>query len=87
MSLSFFLQASHTKEPSNWALVEDAAIVYSAGFFITVCPEAIAAVSEHCAQNGKVYAMNLSAPFISQVPPFKATLMATMPPHRRPVWQ
>jgi adenosine kinase len=72
-------QASHAKEPANWALVEDAAIVYSAGFFITVCPDAIAAVSEHCAKHNKVYAMNLSAPFISQVPPFKATLMATMP--------
>lgn len=72
-------QASHTKEPANWALVESASIVYSAGFFITVCPDAIAAVSAHCAESGKIYAMNLSAPFISQVPPFKATLMATMP--------
>ena len=74
-----FFQASHAKEPANWALVEDASIIYSAGFFITVSPDAIAAAAEHCSSNNKIYAMNLSAPFISQVPPFKATLMATMP--------
>ncbi len=41
----------------------------------TRCPlahtESIAAVSAHCAANDKIYCMNLSAPFIMQVPPFK----------------
>ena len=57
------------KQPENWALVEAARVIYSAGFFITVSPESILLVAKHCAANNKVYCMNLSAPFISQVPP------------------
>jgi pfkB family carbohydrate kinase len=63
----FSAQASHVQEPENWAVVEKAKIIYSAGFFITVSPEAIAATSKHAAAANKVYAMNLSAPFIMQV--------------------
>ena len=53
-------------QPENWAIVEKARIVYSAGFFITVSPEAILKTAKHCAENNKIYAMNLSAPFIMQ---------------------
>jgi sugar/nucleoside kinase (ribokinase family) len=144
----------HLEKPENWAAVEAAKVVYSAGFFITVSPEAIAKTSRHCCDKGKVYCMvrswgggrwatcvvlvlgrmawhvrqfgasvarlaegacavepagwllslaamqrglmcagtraltpallpaplqNLSAPFIMQVPPFKAVLLDTMP--------
>ena len=55
------------KAPENWALVEAASIIYSAGFFITVSPESILLVAKHCAAHNKVYCMNLSAPFISEV--------------------
>ena len=55
------------KQPENWALVEAARVIYSAGFFITVSPESILLVAKHCAENNKAYCMNLSAPFISQV--------------------
>ena len=55
------------KQPENWALVEAAQVIYSAGFFITVSPESIMLVAKHCADNNKPYCMNLSAPFISQV--------------------
>lgn len=55
------------KSPENWALVEAASIIYSAGFFITVSPESILLVAKHCAAHNKVYCMNLSAPFISEV--------------------
>lgn len=61
------MQASHVQEPENWAVVEKAKIIYSAGFFTTVSPEAIAATSKHAAAANKIYAMNLSAPFIMQV--------------------
>merc|ERR1711988_1725968 len=54
-------------------------IVYSAGFFITVSPEAIEAVSEQTAKSGAIYCINLSAPFIVQVPPFRACLEKTLP--------
>merc|ERR1712032_1268129 len=44
-----------------------------------VSPESIEKASKHCNAEGKIYCMNLSAPFIMEVPPFKATLMKTMP--------
>ena len=59
-------QVEHVKQPNNWAVIEKAKLVYSAGFFITVSPESIMATGRHCAEHNKVYAMNLSAPFICQ---------------------
>jgi adenosine kinase len=61
------LQADHVLKPENWSVVESARVVYSAGFFITVSPESIMAAAQHCADNDKIYCMNLSAPFIMQV--------------------
>jgi adenosine kinase len=70
---------AHLQEPANWAIASGAKIIYSAGFFITVSPPSIKLASEEAAKNGNLYCMNLSAPFIMQVPPFKACLDATMP--------
>lgn len=73
------------KKPDNFALLEKARVVYSAGFFITVSPESIMACAEHCASvkdangNKKSYCMNISAPFIVQVPPFKKVLTDALP--------
>ncbi|KAJ9515376.1 hypothetical protein QJQ45_016371 [Haematococcus lacustris] len=64
---------------ANFDLVEAARIIYCTGFFITVSPDSIAAVAKHAAEHDKIYAMNLSAPFIVQVPPFKKVLMDSMP--------
>ena len=61
------VQVEHVKAPENWALVEAARVIYSAGFFITVSPESISLVAKHCAAANKIYCMNLSAPFISEV--------------------
>merc|ERR1711933_515156 len=52
---------------------------YSAGFFATVSPEAIKQVSAEKAKGDGIYCMNLSAPFLMQVPPFKAVFVETMP--------
>merc|ERR1712194_632345 len=60
-------------------LLEEAKVVYSAGFFITVCPPAMKQAAEHCCKNGKAYCLNLSAPFICEVPPFKAVLDDLIP--------
>jgi adenosine kinase len=30
------MQVDHVKKPENWAVVEAARVIYSAGFFITV---------------------------------------------------
>lgn len=68
---------THAKE--NWSLVESARVVYCTGFFITVSPDSIAAVASHCAENDKIFTMNLSAPFIMQVPPFKKVLLDSIP--------
>jgi adenosine kinase len=72
-------KVDHVKQPENWKIVEQAKIVYSAGFFITVSPPSIEAVSNHTATSGAIYCLNLSAPFIVQVPPFRACLEATLP--------
>lgn len=72
-------KVDHVKKADNWAVVEAARVVYSAGFFITVSPEAIMATAKFCAENDRIYCMNLSAPFIMQVPPFKKTLMDALP--------
>ena len=40
--------------------------MYSAGFFLTVSPPSMILAAKHCAENNKVFAVNLAAPFISQ---------------------
>ena len=70
---------AHAEAAENWALVEKAKFYYISGFFFTVSPDTIMKVAEHAKEAGKCFMMNLSAPFIMQVPPFKAALTATMP--------
>merc|ERR1719420_2024334 len=72
-------KASHCQESSNWAVVSGAKIIYSAGFFATVSAEAIALASKEAAKTGATYCMNLSAPFLMQVPPFKKVFVDTIP--------
>ena len=48
------------------AMVESAKVVYSSGFFLTVSPDSMLKVAEHAGNNGKHFAMNLSAPFLCQ---------------------
>lgn len=73
------------KQEENMAVLQKARVVYSAGFFITVSPESIMVCAEHCASvkssdgKKKQYCMNISAPFIVQVPPFKKALMDALP--------
>merc|ERR1719272_1171188 len=70
---------THLQEPANWAVCSGAKIIYSAGFFATVSAEAIKLASEEAAKTGALYCMNLSAPFLMQVPPFKAVFVNTIP--------
>merc|ERR1712224_779160 len=72
-------KASHCQESSNWAVVSGAKIIYSAGFFATVSPEAIELASQEAAKTGALYCLNLSAPFLMQVPPFKAVFVKSIP--------
>lgn len=67
-------KVEHLQEAEPAAVMASAKVIYSAGFFITACGEAVIAAAEHCLANSKTYAVNISAPFICEVPPFKATL-------------
>ncbi|GHP03162.1 hypothetical protein PPROV_000191700 [Pycnococcus provasolii] len=70
---------AHLEKPENWAMVEAAKVVYSAGFFITVSPDSMMKVAQHCCEENKVYCLNLSAPFIVEVPPFLEALKNLLP--------
>lgn len=72
-------KVEHLKMSDNWAIVENAKFYYISGFFITVSPESILSVAKHAAEKDKCFMMNLAAPFIMEVPPFKATLMEALP--------
>merc|ERR1719163_167950 len=72
-------KVEHLKKPENWAICEAAKIIYSAGFFITVCPDAMRAACAEAAKRDAIYCVNLSAPFLMIVPPFKAVFVELMP--------
>jgi len=69
----------HVKKPENMKLVQEAKIIYSAGFFITVSPDSMRAACSEAARRGALYCLNLSAPFLMMVPPFKALFVELMP--------
>jgi len=71
-------KVDHVNQPDNLKIVQGAKIIYSAGFFITVSPESIQLASREMKQTG-IYCLNLSAPFLMQVPPFKKVFLDTMP--------
>merc|ERR1719478_565054 len=70
---------SHVKVPANKSVVEQAKVIYSAGFFATVSPPSMKIAWETAAKTGAIYCVNLSAPFLMQVPPFKAVFVEAIP--------
>jgi adenosine kinase len=77
LSAANHYKKAHYDSEAMQAVVAGARIFYSAGFFLTVSPETMAAMGTHAAQSGKVYAMNLSAPFLCQF--FKDQMHAVLP--------
>ena len=71
---------AHFDTPEIQALVGATAIVYTAGFPLTTPagPPTMMAMGKALNDAGKTFCMNLSAPFIIQVPPFKAALDAAL---------
>jgi adenosine kinase len=59
-------QADHLQQPEIDAVVKAAKFYYSAGFFLTVSPEALMTIAKHAHETKKTLAINLSAPFICQ---------------------
>eukprot|EP00744_Colponema_vietnamica_P003542 GILI01005417.1.p1 GENE.GILI01005417.1~~GILI01005417.1.p1 ORF type:complete len:364 (-),score=137.12 GILI01005417.1:92-1156(-) len=54
----------HLKSEPVWSAVQQCKVFYSSGFFLTVSPDSMVAVGEHCAQTNKHFVFNLSAPFL-----------------------
>merc|ERR1712178_371011 len=70
---------SHVQMPEHMAVVEKAKVIYSAGFFATVSPPSMKIAWETAEKTGALYCVNLSAPFLMQVPPFKAVFVDAIP--------
>lgn len=60
-----------------WESMEEAQILYSSSFFLTVCPQASQTVGEHCTKTNKLFCINLAAPFIAEF--FMEPLMQVLP--------
>merc|ERR1712137_477878 len=65
---------AHLQQSENMAILSGAKIVYSAGFFATVSPASMKIAAQKTVETNAFYCLNLSAPFLMQVPPFKAVL-------------
>merc|ERR1712187_286440 len=72
-------KVDHVKKPENMKIVQGAKIIYSAGFFITVSTDSMELAQAEAAKSGAKYCLNLSAPFLMQVPPFKAFILKSLP--------
>lgn len=68
---------SHLHTPELQAAVERAEIVYSAGFFLTVCVDGMVELGKHCSDRNKIFATNLCAEFI--VEHFKDQMLSVLP--------
>merc|ERR1711957_890197 len=69
----------HVQEAGNLKVLQQAKIVYSAGFFITVSMDSMRFAALEAEKSGAKYCLNLSAPFLIQVPPFKAFILEILP--------
>ena len=66
------------EEPQKAALAK-AEIVYSSGFFLTVCPDAMEEAAKAVNKEAKTYVLNLAAPFLMEVPPFWEAMNKILP--------
>merc|ERR1711957_497034 len=69
----------HVNKPENLKIVKEVKIIYSAGFFVTVSTDSMKLAQAESAKSGAKYCLNLSAPFLMQVPPFKAFILESLP--------
>ncbi|KIJ13768.1 hypothetical protein PAXINDRAFT_170090 [Paxillus involutus ATCC 200175] len=70
-------ETSHLSSPSVAPLVQGANVFYVEGFFLTHGVDAVLELSKHASENSKVFALNLSAPFIPQF--FSTQLKEVLP--------
>merc|ERR1719422_2601852 len=67
----------HLDNKENWAAVEAAKFIYFGGYPLTVCPAAMLRIAKFAAENDKVVAMNMSAPFLCTF--FKEQMLQMLP--------
>jgi sugar/nucleoside kinase (ribokinase family) len=70
--------ASHLETPEAKEIIARAKVFYVTGFFLTVSVDAILALAKHSAEENKLFAINLSAPFLIQ---FFGEQMKTVMPY------
>ena len=56
-------------------------VIYVTSFFLTHSPEAALALGRYAADKNKVFVMNISAPFLVQVPVFKERVCELLCPN------
>ncbi|CAG8510326.1 19366_t:CDS:2 [Cetraspora pellucida] len=64
----------HLDLPEKWEIVKNVKFYYITGFFISSSYSSILKIAKHAAETSKVFALNLSAPFICQDPQMKECL-------------
>jgi len=71
--------SAHLDTPEVREAIDRAQIVYSAGFFLTLPegPKSALEVAKHACDHGKIYCLNLAAPFICQF--FSEPLLSIIP--------
>lgn len=62
-SIGIQVQVDHLKQPEIAKLLDCSKLIYSAGFHITACSEAVLYSAEHCLNNSKTYAIVRSASY------------------------
>ena len=72
-------ESAHLDTPEVRDAVTRAHIIYSAGFFLTLPegPKSALEVAKHACENGKIYCLNLAAPFICSF--FSEPLLSIIP--------
>lgn len=72
-------KVDHLLSKEQWSVAKKASIYYISGFFLTVSPDSVEAIGKHALEEKKLFAANLSAPFLMEVPLFFDRLKAVLP--------
>jgi adenosine kinase len=67
----------HLDVTANRKLMEKAHYFYTAGFPLTVCPDAMLEIAQYAAANDRLFSMNLSAPFLCSL--FREQMLKLLP--------
>eukprot|EP00929_Paragymnodinium_shiwhaense_P036796 TRINITY_DN19688_c0_g3_i1.p1 TRINITY_DN19688_c0_g3~~TRINITY_DN19688_c0_g3_i1.p1 ORF type:complete len:346 (+),score=67.30 TRINITY_DN19688_c0_g3_i1:65-1102(+) len=72
-------EVSHLQEEAQKKILDEAHVVYSAGYFICASPESIDLCCETKTKDNGIYCLNLAAPFLMHVPQYKQVFVRAMP--------